>query len=170
MNSNLGAHGPDCTGTSSESDGQRTQRLIDKRIRNEKPAEPKANDALKACDACLPQLKKQKRKQTNPAEVMCDCDMCKLKHLCVEHAYKCQACDVYTCKKHRQDHWLKYHEDDCGPYYSSDESNSDEDDGQDKKEEQAEEQIHGNPQEEEYDYTDWTEEQFKAYMEREEGI
>ena len=81
-------------------------------------------------------------------------------HISVKHA-------IFTHVQTIEKTTVKYHEDDCGPYYSTDESNYDEDDGEYKKEEQAEEQIHSNPQEEEYDYTDWTEEQFRAYMEKE---
>ena len=78
---NSRTQGRDCAGTSEDA---RKQELIDKRIRTERPSDPNP----KACDACLQLLKKQKCKTVNPAEHVCDCDMCRLKHLCTEHAHQ----------------------------------------------------------------------------------
>ena len=62
------------------------QSLLERRLRIEKPDKPTIS-APPACKVCIQKLKKQKQKETYPAEFKCVVEMCHTRDLCSKHAY-----------------------------------------------------------------------------------
>ena len=154
---NSGTQGHDSSGT------DRRPSLVERRLRIEQPGRPTVS-APPACKVCVQKLKKQKQKETYPAEYKCVCEMCHTRHLCYNHAYPCSVCDAYTCKNHREDHWSNAHEEEYGEYESSDEDEDVEADLAARL--AALKESDSNIQ----DGTEWTDEQWRAWQNEDDHV